>query len=468
MSFEPFNLLTSTSSLQKSPQRSDDEVISVSQLNKMAKSALENTLPIMWIKGEISGLKSYSHLYFDLKDEGAKISCVMFAKLAVMLDFPLENGMQVEVRGRVTIYPQNGSYQINVERARKVGLGALWEAYARLIEKLKAAGLFEAKYKKPIPIFPRTIGVITSKEGSVIRDVVTTLKRRMPNIPLIIYHSAVQGSDASMQLVRAIRTANQRQEVDVLIVCRGGGSMEDLWCFNEEVVAQEVFNSQIPIISAVGHETDTTIIDYVADLRAPTPTAAAELVAKSRQEWLEQVNKLKFQLSLSLEAMLNNSRQRLDLAIAHLKGASPQQQLKQQQDKLAQVEGKLRRAMVNHLANQKWQLDLYTSKLAPIRRRDVHIEKKQLVGLQERLQKVFNNQLQQRENYILHLSDKLALLNPQQILSRGYAIIRDNDGKALQRVKDTRHHARISITFADGDVAAIIDKHLLPEQGELI
>lgn len=460
MNFNQFNLAI--------PQQSGDEAISVSQLNKMAKSALENNLPIMWIKGEVSGLKSYSHLYFDLKDEGAKISCVMFAKLAAMLNFPLENGMQIEVRGRVTIYPQNGSYQINVERARKVGLGALWEAYARLIEKLKAAGLFEAKYKKPIPIFPRTIGVITSKEGSVIRDVVTTLKRRMPNIPIVIYHSAVQGNDASMQLAKAIRTANQRQEVDVLIVCRGGGSMEDLWCFNEEVVAQEVFNSQIPIISAVGHETDTTIIDYVADLRAPTPTAAAELVAKSRQEWLEQLNKLKFQLNLSMDAMLNNSRQRLDLAIAHLKGISPQQQLKQQQEKLTQIRGKLQRAISNQLANLKWQLDLYASKLSVIRRRDVSPEQKQLAGLNERLHKAFLGQLSQRQNYLLRLGDKLSLLNPEQILNRGYAIIRDNDGKAIQRVKDTRHHARISITFADGDVAAIIDKHKSPEQSELI
>lgn len=460
MNFNQFNL--------QIPKQADEEAISVSQLNKMAKSALENNLPIMWIKGEISGLKSYSHLYFDLKDEGAKISCVMFAKLAAMLDFPLENGTQVEVRGRVTIYPQNGSYQINVERVRKVGLGALWEAYARLIEKLKAAGLFDAKYKKPIPVFPRCIGVITSKEGSVIRDVVTTLKRRMPNIPIVIYHSAVQGSDASMQLVRAIRTANQRQEVDVLIVCRGGGSMEDLWCFNEEVVAQEVFNSQIPIISAVGHETDTTIIDYVADLRAPTPTAAAELVAKSRQEWLEQVNKFKFQLDLSMESVLNNSRQRLDIASARLKVINPQQQLKQQQEKILQIKQKLRQIINSHLSNNKWQLDLYASKLANLKRKDVAPEVRQLALLADSLKKAMNNRLNQHNIYLAHLCDKLALLNPEQVLSRGYAIIRDNEGKAIQRAKDTRHHARISITFADGDVAAIVDKHKSPEQSELI
>ena len=265
--------------------KTDSDVISVAQLNKMAKSALENTLPIVWVKGEISGLKRYSHLYFDLKDESAKISCVMFAKLAGMVDFEFENGTKVEVRGQVTIYPQNGSYQINVERMRKVGLGELWEAYNKLIIKLREEGLFEAKYKKNLPVMPKAIGVITSKEGAVIRDVITTLKRRTPHIPIVIYHSAVQGSDSAMQIAKAIRIANQRKDVEVLIVCRGGGSMEDLWSFNEEIVAREVFNSELPIISAIGHETDTTIIDFVADLRAPTPTAAAELVAQSHHEW---------------------------------------------------------------------------------------------------------------------------------------------------------------------------------------
>ncbi len=262
-----------------------EESISVSQLNKLAKTLLENNMPIIWIKGEISGIRTYSHVYFDLKDEGAKVSCVVFAGLLKLIDFKLENGQQIEVRGKVTIYPQNGSYQINVERIRKVGMGELWEAYNRLLNKLKLEGLFDQQYKQKIPIFPKSIGVITSSVGAVIRDVVTTLKRRMPNIPIIVYHTAVQGTDAGMQIARAIKNANKRNEVEVLIVCRGGGSMEDLWCFNEEVVAREVFISKIPIISAVGHETDTTIIDFVADLRAPTPTAAAELVAKSKVEW---------------------------------------------------------------------------------------------------------------------------------------------------------------------------------------
>lgn len=444
-----------------------DEVISVSQLNRMAKNALENNLPIMWIKGEISGLKSYAHLYFDLKDDGAKISCVMFAKLAAMLDFTLENGTQIEVRGRVTIYPTNGSYQINVERVRKVGLGELWEAYNRLIIKLRDEGLFDKTYKKPIPIFPRSIGVITSKEGSVIRDVVTTLKRRMPNIPLTIYHSAVQGSDAAMQLVRAIRVANQRNEVDVLIVCRGGGSMEDLWCFNEESVAREVFQSQIPIISAVGHETDTTIIDFVSDLRAPTPTAAAELVAKSRNEWQDDVERLSFNLTRGFNQLLNDKQQRLDLAYAKLRLLNPVNQLQQQHLLVKQRELQLQQAMKNRLTKLSWQLTLYQSKLSKLKI-DLAPTYDRLYQLELRLQRSFTTYLAQRQNKLGSLLHNLQLLNPQQVLTRGYAIIHDANGKVIQSIVSVKHHTRVNISLADGAVSAIIDKQLNPDQGELL
>lgn len=446
---------------------SEDDVISVSQLNKMAKSALENNLPIMWIKGEISGLKSYAHLYFDLKDEGAKISCVMFAKLAAMLDFPLENGAQVEVRGRVTIYPQNGSYQINVERVRKVGLGELWEAYNRLIIKLRDEGLFEAKYKKSIPVFPRSIGVITSKEGSVIRDVVTTLKRRMPNIPLVIYHSAVQGNDATMQLAQAIRTANQRHEVDVLIVCRGGGSMEDLWCFNEEAVAREVFKSQIPLISAVGHETDTTIIDFVSDLRAPTPTAAAELVAKSRNEWSDLVNRLEFNLVSCFSNLLNDKQQRLDLAHANLKALNPLNQLSNQRQHVSQLQHQLQQAMKTRLAKLTWQIDLYQSKLRHLKV-DVRPVKNRVEQLQLRLQRALYNHKLQQQSRLDNCLQALTLLDPQHVLKRGYAILQDSQGKVIQSVKQAKHHARVNISLSDGKVSAIVDKQHAPEQAELI
>lgn len=445
----------------------DDEVISVSQLNKMAKSVLENNLPIMWIKGEISGLKTYSHLYFDLKDEGAKISCVMFAKLAAMVDFKLENGTKIEVRGRVTLYPQNGSYQINVERVRKVGLGELWEAYNKRIVQLREEGLFDTKYKKALPIFPRRVGVITSKEGAVIRDVVTTLKRRMPSIQVIIYHSAVQGTDASMQIAKAIRTANQRNEVDVLIVCRGGGSMEDLWCFNEEIVAREVFQSTLPIISAVGHETDTTIIDFVSDLRAPTPTAAAELVTKSANEWLEVINRFEYKLSNNLFQKLNNKRQQLDLYMAKLKLLNPSQKLKNQKYDINTLKQNLEQVLSRRLNNANWQINVLSAKLSGLNVNTTEINDR-LVQMKLNLTKVMQNYLNDKKSKINYANQSLSLLNPSAILKRGYAIIHDGDNKVIQSVKNVRHHSKVQISLSDGKLAAIIDKKADPEQSELI
>lgn len=450
-----------------SSQQTNDEVISVSQLNKLAKGVLENHLPIVWIKGEISGLKTYAHLYFDLKDDGAKVSCVMFAKLAAMLDFTLENGMQVEVRGRVTIYPQNGSYQINVERVRKVGLGVLWEAYNRLINKLRLEGLFDSKFKKAIPVFPRAIGVITSKEGAVIRDVLTTLKRRMPNIPIIIYHSAVQGSDAAMQITRAIRTANQRKEVDVLIVCRGGGSMEDLWCFNEEIVAREVFSSELPLISAVGHETDTTIIDFVSDLRAPTPTAAAELVTKSSKEWLDLVERLEFNLTRKFDYVINAKQQYLDLLSAQLKAVSPVGKLIQQQQYLAQLEHKLRLSFKYRLDNAIWRFESVQKSLEKLHP-SVNLQQDKLALLNTNLTRTMTQYLADKAQQLELLLTALSLLNPSSILARGYAIVHDANGKVIQSVKSVKQHSKIQIDLADGKLSAIVDHSLNPAQQELL
>jgi exodeoxyribonuclease VII large subunit len=289
----------------------------------------------------------------------------------------------------------------------------------------------------------------------------------MPNIPLVIYHSAVQGSDASMQLVRAIRTANQRREVDVLIICRGGGSMEDLWCFNEEVVAREVFASQIPIISAVGHETDTTIIDFVSDLRAPTPTAAAELVAKSRQEWLSIIERLNFNLNNQLSSYLNERQQRLDLAYAHLKASNPLTKLANQRQNIMQLQDKLRLAMNNRVAKLSWQVDLYKSKLFASKP-DVAPESKRLEQFQQRLQRALLISCQDNWRKVSNLQQQLELLNPDKVLQRGFAIIQDSNGKLIQSVKQTKHHAKVSLILADGKVSAIIDKQSSPEQGELI
>ena len=402
----------------------ENDSISVSQLNKLAKTLLENNMPVFWVKGEVSGLKIYNHAYFDLKDESGKISCVIFARSLALADFKIDNGQQIEVRGRVTIYQANGSYQINVERVRMLGVGDLWEAYQRLINKLTSEGLFDQRYKKPLPIFPQTIGLVTSKEGAVIRDVITTLKRRMPNITIIVYHTLVQGTEAGMQIAKSIRTANIRNEVDVLIVCRGGGSINDLWAFNEEVVAREVFASHIPLISAVGHETDTTIIDFVSDLRAPTPTAAAELVAKSRDEWNIKIHKLKSELQGVMEYIINNHVQSLDLYYAKLRALSPQNRLR---------------------------------------------ERSNLVkSLNERLNTQFKQLLKNRRNALINIEREMDLLNPSNILSRGYAIVRNKRGNVVFDSKDVDHNERVSILLHDDAISAIVDKKHNNNQEELI
>jgi exodeoxyribonuclease VII large subunit len=477
-----------------------DDAISVSQLNKLAKTLLEHNMPVFWIKGEISGLKTYNHVYFDLKDEGAKISCVVFAKVVSAVDFKLENGQQIEVRGRVTIYPANGSYQINVERVRRVGIGQLWEAYHRLLTKLKAEGLFEPHYKKTIPLFPTTIGVITSKEGSVIRDVVTTLKRRMPCVPIVIYHTLVQGADASMQISRAIRIANLRQEVDVLIVCRGGGSMEDLWCFNEEVVAREVFASTIPIISAIGHETDTTIIDFVSDLRAPTPTGAAELVARSKAEWLDLLHKLHYQLQGNLDDILNAKRQLLDAYYTKLKLLNPLNRINNQVNalKLSQlrlkqavtqliiqnknrlllnasklesyqldaakyytqlklVSQKLNMAVLHMLTRNKNILQLVLSKL-DTRHLDLSVHQSHLANLDRRLKLSMSRVYGIKHSRLSSVSKHLELVNPTNILSRGYAIVTNTKGEIVYSSKNVENHEQIEIKLATDNITAIINK----------
>lgn len=454
-----------------------DETISVSQLNKLAKTLLENNIPMFWIKGEISGLRNYSHMYFDLKDDKAKIACVLFANYLPLIDFTLANGQQIEVRGKVTIYPANGAYQINVERVRKIGMGELWEAYNRLLNKLKLEGLFAVAHKKILPLLPHAIGVVTSKDGSVIRDVVTTLHRRMPGIPIIIYHTPVQGADAAMQIARMVRLANKRNEVDVLIVCRGGGSMEDLWCFNQEVVAREVFASQIPIISAIGHETDITIIDFVSDVRAPTPTAAAELVVKSRTEWLGQIAHYFAQLNKNIYYRLNSSKQALDIYSTKLQALSPRRQLELKQQWLYNVPLMLKHRLQRIVTKSDLALELYKLKLKQglkqvftdnankLRFYKAHLNPNQIglkryhlliqankTHLQQVMQRYISVKAAQIESHHRHL----VLLNPDNVLLRGYAIVKSLENQVLSSTSQLNIGNKIQLVLKDGIAVATV------------
>ena len=258
--------------------------LTVTELNRRSRQVLENQFGLIWVVGEISRatLASSGHWYFVLKDEGAAIDCAMFKGRAQYLDFKPENGLKVEVRARVTVYEPRGAYQLAVEQMRHAGLGALFEAFEKLKARLGKEGLFDEARRKPLPAHPRAIAIVSSPAAAALRDILTTLARRAPMVPVILYPTLVQGEGAAAQVARAIATANARRECDVLIVARGGGSLEDLWAFNDEAVARAIAASAIPVVSGVGHETDFTIADFAADLRAPTPTAAAELASPDR------------------------------------------------------------------------------------------------------------------------------------------------------------------------------------------
>ena len=289
-------------------------VIGVAELNRLAKELIEVNLPLMWISGEISNFvrAASGHCYFSLKDAQAQVRCVMFRHKLQYQDWKPENGMQVEVRASPSFYEARGEFQLVVETMRQSGLGALYAAFEKLKAKLQAEGLFDEENRQPLPRFPRAIGVVTSLKAAALRDVLTTLRRRMPAIPVVVYPTAVQGEGAGREIAAAIAVADARAECDVLIVCRGGGSIEDLWAFNEEVVARAIHACSLPVISGVGHETDFTIADFVADMRAPTPTAAAQLASPNREELVQDAGHFAQRLRRVAERALERRMQQLD------------------------------------------------------------------------------------------------------------------------------------------------------------
>jgi len=309
--------------------------LTVSELNRRSRQVLENQFGLVWVTGEISRatLAASGHWYFTLKDEGAAVDCAMFKGRAQYLEFRPENGLKVEVRARVTIYEPRGAYQLGVEQMRHAGLGALFEAFERLKARLGKEGLFDESRKRPLPPHPRAIGVVTSLAAAALRDILATLARRAPMVPVIVYPTLVQGEGAAALVARAIATANARAECDVLVVARGGGSLEDLWAFNEEAVARAIAASAIPVVSGVGHETDFTIADFAADLRAATPTAAAVAASPDREALLARLAHARSRLSRAGGRAVESASQRLDLAARRL--LTPAERLARGRESLA-------------------------------------------------------------------------------------------------------------------------------------
>lgn len=391
---------------------SPQHILTVSELNRLAREVLEQTFPLFWVSGEVSNFTraASGHWYFSLKDSTAQVKCVMFKGRNSYVDFMPREGDKIEARCTVTLYEARGDFQLTVEFVQKAGLGALFEAFEKLKLKLAHEGLFDAAYKQAIPKYPKTIGIVTSPDAAALRDILTALKRRNPAINVIIYPTPVQGKGAAAQIAKAIRAANARQEVDTLLICRGGGSMEDLWQFNEEVVARAIDECTIPTISGVGHETDFTICDFVADVRAATPTAAAELASQNMQTLKKQLHHLWSRLVRRMDTSLQSHAQRLDYLSRRL--ISPLQQIEMKSNQIKLLQNRLDISLQRHM------------------------------------------QLQQQR--LLSLRNSLAQLNPHNVLARGYAMVQDSTGKLVSDAGQLTPTQNVHITFAQGRADAII------------
>jgi exodeoxyribonuclease VII large subunit len=445
-------------------------VITVTELNREARNLLEGSFPVLWVAGEISNFKRYDsgHCYFSLKDGGAQVRCVMFRNRAALIDFVPREGLQVEARAVVSLYEARGDFQLTVEALRPAGLGALFEAFEKLKRKLEAEGLFAAARKRPLPKMPRAIGIVTSPAAAALRDMVTTLARRMPGIPVILYPAAVQGQDAGAQVAAAIRRAGMRSEVDVLIVGRGGGSLEDLWAFNEEVVARAIAESPVPVVSGVGHETDFTIADFVADVRAATPTAAAELVSPNREEWLARLAQLQIRLRAQLERQLQQRMQRLDQLARRLQ--HPGEKLARQRDRLTMLGLRLERAPLRLLEARQHRLVRIGMRLEH-QRPQLDARRERLQDRFERLGRGLAQLFARRRQRLDLLAARLAACNPQAPLEKGYALVCRADGELIGQAQALAAGDRIRIRFADDFVQARIEsapgqrqEALFPEQ----
>jgi exodeoxyribonuclease VII large subunit len=428
-------------------------VVSISELNRRARASLEKEFPLLWVAGEISNLTraTSGHGYFSLKDEAAQARCVMFRSRAVSIPWRLENGQQVEARALVSLYEPRGDFQLNIETLRRAGLGRLFEAFARLKARLEAEGLFAAERKRPLPRFPRRIGIISSPRAAALRDVLVTLKRRAPHLTAILYPALVQGDSAADDIARAITMAGQRGECSLLLVVRGGGSIEDLWAFNEEVVVRAIAASTLPVISGVGHETDTTITDYVSDLRAATPTAAAELATEGWYAAAGEIADLEAALSRAAQYRLAREQQWLDhlsLRLVH-----PATRLAQARDRLALLGSQLDASLTHGLRRHRDRLSraaLSLGRTVPrTERRSGNIGL-----LAQRLDTAIREQHRKRLNTLDNIAAALSHLNPEATLARGFSIVRDASGKLVTDASSLHPGQTVSLYLARGSAEA--------------
>ncbi|MGU8451361.1 exodeoxyribonuclease VII large subunit [Clostridium perfringens] len=388
------------------------KTLSVGEVNNYVKKLVENDfiLKNLNVKGEISNLKFHSsgHIYFSLKDENSKVNCIMFKNNAVNLDFRLEEGMKVEIKARLGVYHKEGTYQLYCENIKKAGIGELFEEFHKLKKELSEEGIFDEKYKRALPKFPKRIGIITARTGAAVRDIINVIQRRNKSLDIILYPAKVQGENAADSIIEGIRYFNNEKSVDVIILGRGGGSIEELWAFNNRDLAYEIFNSRIPTVSAVGHEVDFTISDFVSDMRAPTPSAAGELVSPSLQEMINDLLNKKEFLHRAIDRKFLNSKRDVDLLHKGLKGNNPK-----------------------HIIEKRI---------------------KEVNSLEEKLNFLGKRKIDKAKDELIALNSILQTLNPLNTLGRGYSVIMDKEDKVINEVSELKKNDMVKVIMKDGSV----------------
>ncbi|PSW65734.1 exodeoxyribonuclease VII large subunit [Photobacterium leiognathi subsp. mandapamensis] len=445
-----------------SPQsQTNSRIYTVSSLNAQVRLILENEMGVVWLIGELSNFSMpvSGHWYFTLKDSRAQVKCAMFKGSNRHVTFKPGNGNQVLVKARLSLYEPRGDYQLIIESMQPEGDGRLQQQFEQLKMSLAAEGLFAQSLKKALPDQPKRVGIITSKTGAALHDILHVLQRRDPSLPIVIYPTMVQGEGAAISIAQAIGRANARQECDVLIVGRGGGSLEDLWAFNEEIVARTIAASQIPIVSAVGHEVDVTIADFVADVRAPTPSAAAELISRDMTHQTQLLDRKRQQLRHAITAYLSQSLRQTTQLQHRLERQHPQLRLNLQQQHLDEISQRLTQAMARklqkhqqHIEHNNYKLSLY-SPASLVRNAQRNLERSE-----QRLYDTLDKKLLNARHKLAVAAEKLETVSPLATLARGYSITRNEQGDVIRKASQVKAGDTLFTTVTDGEIHSSVIK----------
>ncbi|MBL8419446.1 MAG: exodeoxyribonuclease VII large subunit [Dechloromonas sp.] len=431
-------------------------VLSVSSLNRLVHDCLESAFPLTWVGGEISNLTfaASGHVYFSLKDANAQVRCAMWRNRAQLLGWRPENGQQVEARAQVSFYEPRGEFQLSVETIRRAGRGDLFERFLRLRARLEADGLFAAEIKRPLPEHPRALAIVTSLQAAALHDVLTTLRRRAPHVRSDLYPTPVQGEGAAEKIAAALQIAGAG-DCDAIILCRGGGSIEDLWPFNEEVVARAIRASQIPVVAGIGHETDFTIADFAADLRAATPTAAAEILSPDREALLAHLQQFRRRITRQIARGLGERAQQLDSLAARL--TDPTERLRQRRESIVRLGAQLDRARDNLLGIRRHTLETLGCRLHSARPQPQHA-RDTLKHLRHRIDQATRQQISGSAGKLMALRASLIQMDPRAVLKRGYALAIGPDGRAVRDSSKLSPGDSLRLGFARGSAAVTVNQ----------